>query len=312
VRHLFTGQQWYKDVGLYDLRNRFYSPDIGRFLQPDPIGFWGGNNLYGYCRNNPVRRRDPLGLLDFRIDATGGGQPTEVERVTVIAPDIPEPIDPGGTGPPSGGGGGGPGGEPGIGPGGRGDRGRRGGRGVLHVDYGAGNPAYVGSGTEEDPSNWNTTGDPGVYVNWHTGPASNQTVPGAAFYGTNPGGTSSPYLFVVNPGKIIIPVTRQFTSYNLVGLGNAVYYGTSAYAIAGLLGIGAFEAATTGAFEPFRIDGPSTGFIQYGQGSIIGLRYGDTPLVRLDYHPLSSGGQPVLHLNVGPQGTHVPLWPWWY
>ena len=46
VRHLFTGQQWYSDIGLYDLRNRFYSPDIGRFLQPDPIGFRGGNNLY--------------------------------------------------------------------------------------------------------------------------------------------------------------------------------------------------------------------------------------------------------------------------
>jgi RHS repeat-associated protein len=39
VRHLFTGQQWYSELGLYDLRNRFYSPDIGRFLQPDPIGF---------------------------------------------------------------------------------------------------------------------------------------------------------------------------------------------------------------------------------------------------------------------------------
>jgi RHS repeat-associated protein len=54
VRHLFTGQQWYSDLGLYDLRNRFYSPDLGRFLQPDPIGFWGGNN--------PVMWRDPSGL----------------------------------------------------------------------------------------------------------------------------------------------------------------------------------------------------------------------------------------------------------
>jgi RHS repeat-associated protein len=43
------------ELGLYDLRNRFYSPDIGRFLQPDPIGFRGDRtNLYRYCRNNPV------------------------------------------------------------------------------------------------------------------------------------------------------------------------------------------------------------------------------------------------------------------
>src|SRR5207247_11445412 len=60
VRHLFTGQQWYSDVGLYDLRNRFYSPDLGRFLQPDPIGFDGdATNLYRYCGNNPVVQGDP-------------------------------------------------------------------------------------------------------------------------------------------------------------------------------------------------------------------------------------------------------------
>jgi len=63
VRHLFTGQQWYSQVGLYDLRSRFYSPDIGRFLQPDPSGFNGDpTNLYRYCGNNPVTRRDPSGL----------------------------------------------------------------------------------------------------------------------------------------------------------------------------------------------------------------------------------------------------------
>ncbi len=62
VRHLFTGQQWYSDIGLYDLRNRFYSPDIGRFLQPDPVEFDGDpTNLYRYCGNNPVTRSDPNG-----------------------------------------------------------------------------------------------------------------------------------------------------------------------------------------------------------------------------------------------------------
>lgn len=64
IRHLFTGQQWYSDIGLYDLRNRFYSPDMGRFLQTDPIGHAGGNHLYRYCANNPVRWIDPMGLDD--------------------------------------------------------------------------------------------------------------------------------------------------------------------------------------------------------------------------------------------------------
>jgi RHS repeat-associated protein len=63
VRHLFTGQQWYSQISLYDLRNRFYSPDIGRFLQPDPIGFDGdASNLYRYSANNPVASSDPMGL----------------------------------------------------------------------------------------------------------------------------------------------------------------------------------------------------------------------------------------------------------
>ena len=68
VRHLFTGQQWYSDIGLYDLRNRFYSPDLGRFLQPDPIDFDGdATNLYRYCGNNPVNLMDPSGLWQFTV-----------------------------------------------------------------------------------------------------------------------------------------------------------------------------------------------------------------------------------------------------
>lgn len=63
VRHLFTGQQWYIELGLYDLRNRYYSPDIGRFLQTDPISFGGdATHLYRYCGNNPIVRFDPSGL----------------------------------------------------------------------------------------------------------------------------------------------------------------------------------------------------------------------------------------------------------
>jgi RHS repeat-associated protein len=62
VRHLFTGQQWYSELGLYDLRNRFYSPQIGRFLQTDPSGFSGDpTNLYRYCGNNPMTLADPSG-----------------------------------------------------------------------------------------------------------------------------------------------------------------------------------------------------------------------------------------------------------
>jgi RHS repeat-associated protein len=63
VRHLFTGEQWYAEIALYDLRNRFYSPDTGRFLQADPLSFAGDSaNLYRYCGNNPIGFTDPFGL----------------------------------------------------------------------------------------------------------------------------------------------------------------------------------------------------------------------------------------------------------
>ena len=89
VRHLFTGQHWYSDIGLYDLRNRFYSPDIGRFLQPDPIGFRGDRtNLYRYCRNNPVTSWDPSGL-DVATRAEKGDNTAWYPPQEVTAPWLP-------------------------------------------------------------------------------------------------------------------------------------------------------------------------------------------------------------------------------
>jgi uncharacterized protein RhaS with RHS repeats len=42
------------------------SPELGRFLQPDPIGFKGdASNLYRYCGNDWANKTDPLGLTDI-------------------------------------------------------------------------------------------------------------------------------------------------------------------------------------------------------------------------------------------------------
>jgi RHS repeat-associated protein len=61
-RFMFGGREWYQTLGLYNFRNRFYLPSLGRFLQPDPIGFTGDPaNLYRYCGNNPVNFSDPTG-----------------------------------------------------------------------------------------------------------------------------------------------------------------------------------------------------------------------------------------------------------
>lgn len=73
-RFLYTGREYYQEGGFYDYRNRIYLPSLGRFLQPDPIGFAGdSNNLYRYCGGDPVNWADDDGLQ--RRGAGGRGMP---------------------------------------------------------------------------------------------------------------------------------------------------------------------------------------------------------------------------------------------
>lgn len=60
--HGYTGQRYESESGLYYYKFRYYSPKLGRFLQPDLIGFDDGLNLYTYCDNDGLNRTDPLGL----------------------------------------------------------------------------------------------------------------------------------------------------------------------------------------------------------------------------------------------------------
>ncbi len=62
-RFMFTGREFDKDTGLYYYRARYYHPEIGRFLQTDPIGYGDGMNRYAYCSGNPVGRVDPSGMI---------------------------------------------------------------------------------------------------------------------------------------------------------------------------------------------------------------------------------------------------------
>ncbi len=63
-RIMFTGREYDKETGLYYYRARHYNPQIGRFLQADPVGYRAGMNLYRYCSNQPVNRTDPYGWDD--------------------------------------------------------------------------------------------------------------------------------------------------------------------------------------------------------------------------------------------------------
>src|SRR5439155_15942327 len=59
----YTGQRIDTETnGLYYYRARHYSPAWGRFMQPDPIGYLGGINLYAYVSNDPLNLIDPIGF----------------------------------------------------------------------------------------------------------------------------------------------------------------------------------------------------------------------------------------------------------
>ncbi len=60
----YTGQAWLPEAQLYHYKTRAYAPNLGRFLQADPIGFGGGMNLHAYVGNDPVNWRDPWGLQE--------------------------------------------------------------------------------------------------------------------------------------------------------------------------------------------------------------------------------------------------------
>ncbi|MGF6397103.1 RHS repeat-associated protein [Pseudomonas frederiksbergensis] len=78
----FQGQYFDAESGLHYNRNRYYDPEIGRYLTPDPIKLAGGLNQYQYTPN-PTGWVDPLGLAclpcpgdpegPFSVIVPGGG-----------------------------------------------------------------------------------------------------------------------------------------------------------------------------------------------------------------------------------------------
>lgn len=101
-RFMFTGREWYPHLWLYDYRNRWYDPGVGRFLQTDPLGLqtegqkltadqkalYGAGapeafassemNLFRYCGDDAVNKSDPLGLY---VPEPRGFNPEQTERV---------------------------------------------------------------------------------------------------------------------------------------------------------------------------------------------------------------------------------------
>ncbi|MBK9121284.1 MAG: hypothetical protein IPM18_17005 [Phycisphaerales bacterium] len=94
-------------VGLYYARNRWYSPDLGRFVTRDPNAtaapivtatplldipsispqshYGNGANLYQFAGANPVMGRDPLGLFDYFGEVDDIVWELQAERALALA-----------------------------------------------------------------------------------------------------------------------------------------------------------------------------------------------------------------------------------
>jgi RHS repeat-associated protein len=109
-RFMYTGAEYVSPTGLYSMRDRFYSPSLGRFIQPDPIGHSGDNyNIYRYCGNGPTNATDPSGEnpgigITIALNTNGGGgggsmtdpygDITDYNTGGLGSPDLGFPTDP--------------------------------------------------------------------------------------------------------------------------------------------------------------------------------------------------------------------------
>jgi RHS repeat-associated protein len=69
---------------------RDYDPAIGRYVESDPIGLFGGLNTFGYVGGNPLRRTDPSG----RAWGLWCGTPIGQSNPDCYNPDKPPPPRP--------------------------------------------------------------------------------------------------------------------------------------------------------------------------------------------------------------------------
>jgi RHS repeat-associated protein len=60
-----------QETGLCLNTLRYYDSVAGRFLNRDPAGLKGGINTYGYTKNEPESRIDPLGLWEITVGVGG-------------------------------------------------------------------------------------------------------------------------------------------------------------------------------------------------------------------------------------------------
>ncbi|MCP4543657.1 MAG: RHS repeat-associated core domain-containing protein, partial [Chloroflexi bacterium] len=72
-RFTFHGRPYDEETGLYYFRNRYFDPELGRFITADPLGYVDGPSTYQYARYSPFNYSDPEGLATVGQTATSVG-----------------------------------------------------------------------------------------------------------------------------------------------------------------------------------------------------------------------------------------------
>jgi len=101
----FPGQWFQTETGLHYNWHRHYDPTLGRYTQPDPLGFVDGPSVYGYAKLSPSMLIDfpgtgpagPDGIIV--IDPRTGGQiypppQTPPSEPGIEIPEPPKPLPP--------------------------------------------------------------------------------------------------------------------------------------------------------------------------------------------------------------------------
>jgi RHS repeat-associated protein len=116
-RFMFQGREWLGELGIYDYRHRMYQPELGRFLQTDPLGLqtegeklsagqkalfspgglapdaFGSSemNLFRYCGDDPVDGSDALGLY-WEVQEFNHEDNWKIWQMILRSEKIPGPV----------------------------------------------------------------------------------------------------------------------------------------------------------------------------------------------------------------------------
>ena len=61
----FASKRYDPETGFVYFARRYYAPELGRWITPDPLGIADGPNRYAYVHHNPLTRFDLYGLYGF-------------------------------------------------------------------------------------------------------------------------------------------------------------------------------------------------------------------------------------------------------